>query len=343
MAIWLPLQCSSVDNLLWNLAKETSRVALSALLMSCGLLVALSIATIVMLNRPQHAPTFPGLRILFVISIVGSISIVYVGLLSQILPPMILVFQKRTEHAIAFPDTFVLPIFRDGLIPSPQSWTMWVQAIAGTVISLSLLGATLWNIIRLRDYKEVDLAFHEVEIRSSLLGVRPTSFFSMQGKTSRSARIVSLLQLIPLAFSIATLILSWKHRVEAPEAQKTLEWIVVALGFAVCVIGGVTFTFLHYRIVLCWMHVVISFIQALGVGALIIYFVLSDYTVVVVDTDPIVYYVPKSLYGVAGASGVAYLFAGIYGLIFIQRKGGSIAADMNAKIKSRMDTLLQAD
>lgn len=343
MAIWLPLQCSSVDNLLWNLAKNPSKVALSALLTSCGFLVALSVSAIVVVNRNVSTFKFPGLRLLFVITVVVSISIVYVGLLSQFLPPMVLVFQKKTERA-PFPDSFVVPIFRDGLIPSPQSWTMWAQAIIGTVVSMGLLGAALWHIIRLRDYKEVDIAFHEIEIRSSLLGVRPSSFFSSQGSTSRSARVVSLLQLVPLAFSVATFILSWNERQNSPEAQKTLEWIVVALGFAVCVIGAVTFAFLHYRIVLCWLHVVISFIQALGVGALIIYFVLSDFTVVVGDTEvDHIYYVPKSLYGVAGASGVAYLCSGIYGLVFIQRKGGSIAADMNAKIRNRMDSILQAD
>lgn len=332
-AAMLPLQSSSVDNVVWRISAPTTRTSLNVLVFSCSLIVALAAVALVVLLRKTEKRDFYGLRFIFICIVVVTVLIAYTGFMAQMMPPLIKQAQVSLEGR--FPDSVLSPLLRDGFIPTARGWTPWIKAIVGFCLILLLLAVVLWQILRFRDFAEVEDILNEIAFKSPLLGVAPGELArGGDQQFARNSRRLAWFLIIPLLFTLVTGFLQIKYPLDFAGVQQVEESLVFALGSLLCITGFIVFYWFYYRVVLLWLHVALWFFQAFGMLTLIGFWYLWTLTYPK-DELPI----PVFVFG--SATLLAYVGMGVWGAVVMKRLSSRLASDLNQNLKNRMNEIYE--
>lgn len=297
---------------------------------TCAIVAALAIGVLVVINRKHHKKEFYGLRFVFICVVVLTISMSYSGFMAQMMPMLIKQSQITSDNH--FPDMVLLPLLREGLLPTPRAWTPWIKAAVGIFIIMVILGTALWQLLRVRDFEEVDNILDEIAYRSPLLGLAPGQLARGDAAFARNSRRLAWFLIIPLASIVTTGLLQLKYQLNFALLQQVEESIITSFGSLICITGFAVFYRFYYRVVLLWLHVALWSFQAVSMLSLIGFWFLRTTTSHFAEF-------PTPMFVFAGLDLLSFGAMAIYGAVVIKRLSPQLASGLNQNLKNQMDEM----
>jgi hypothetical protein len=325
----------TANNLATSYAGKLRFYSFMVLLISVTELCIYAVATIVTLQRysnPQRR--YPGLRFLMVTFLLSALVLVFLTLTAQNVMPIF-------AWAAIVPGTdtlriLVLQAIGARFLPSSRMWVPWASAAVITVTLVLMITYFLWRVVKERDYADINDVFHEVSIRSPLLGQAKTSLMR-ENDSARRARKFAFLWIIPAAFSIATeisLALDREVILKDSAVLHATDSGLIANGAFVSLTGFGFFFWRHYFVILLWMQVVNSMWISVTTGAIVLNWTILQRSAAASNREPNL--TPIIL---GSCASLLFMVGSILTALFIRWVSKRLASEINESVQRKMDDI----
>lgn len=278
---------------------------------------------------------FTGLQLIFIFLAAQALVLTFSLLYAQSGVPELLL------QGLQFPESAMSAIIRVGLYPSTNGWVIQnVLSAAFFAITFAIL-AFLWQIIRARDYRDLENIQAEVESRSALLGMRDSTI--LRGETTLGpARKVSALFVALIIINIAFCSFT---AISNSIPFRMIGFFIGVLGasIALYLFSFCLFFWFHYRPVLLILSTTLTVVQGFVTAAMLVVFtlfrfVLSYHTPGFANNASIMGYI-----GVAsgGAQLLLSLITVIFSVRYITWASPILAGDINSFMQKHLDGLYE--